>query len=106
MIKKLIMTNALILLSFSVNAELLNDQKLKKVHVNGNGGYYLQTQSPMNDNEECGSNGWYKLDSNKTFVKEMFTVALSAYMAEKNVQLSLSGCNGGYPAVEWINVSG
>ncbi len=52
---------------------------------------------------ECPETNYIHLSQGETaYHKNMFATLLTAYAANKEVSLAISGCNGGYPAVSQV----
>ena len=82
----------------------LSNNSVYKTHVNANSGFYFRIEEPLENLDGCTGSGWYKIKGSSPFANEMFSIALAAHMAQKRVELHLSGCESGYRAVAWLNV--
>lgn len=89
----------------SFSAQTLYNKKISKVHVNTDYGYYFKIEGTMEDPDNCGGSSgvsWYKLKSDTPYVKEFFSLLMTAYLADKQVTFRLDGCSPGtnpYPIV-------
>ena len=56
----------------------------------------------MINNENCGSQSWFKVESNSKYEKEALSLLLSYQAQDKPVTIHLRGCTGGYPNLYYI----
>lgn len=101
---KNIVLGLLLLASISVHADTVGDKTIKMVHVHSSSGIYFETNEPFINPFSCTQDGIYRVSPGSQYEKEIFSILLSAKMANKKVTFHIpTGCPGGFVQVDWIN---
>ena len=109
-IKNILMSLALASAStMGLNAAAYEDSgsaTITKVYINTNGELLFQTTNhSFSSSLNCTNNGWYKINSSDTFVKEaMHKQLLTAKLTGNTVWLRATGCSY-YPTVNIVSLN-
>ena len=94
--------------SLASNAGFSPSGKISQLY--GNGYWVLvQIDNPSKHNpNECNSDSYYALNLNNEASKNLYSMLLSAHLAQKPVTFWVSGCSGqsnGYPNISSVKMS-
>lgn len=100
--KYLLIISISLLSLYSVASTDMQGKTIKDVIVNLTTGIHFRINESMANNEGCGSNSWFKIESDSKYEKEAYAFLLSAEAQKKSINFVLGSCTGGYPKVMYV----
>lgn len=103
--KVLVVFISMLMYSFPAAAGYWGDVKITRLHVNMSSGIYVRIDKTMTDVESCGSNQWFHVQRNSPYERDAYSLLLAAKTTGTKVNINISGCDGGYPRITWVNTN-